>query len=252
MRVQSFDLATQEVKTILETPVFLAAGDWLTGFAATKDSGFISLVRSKDGTSSGNQTSRLVTLSDSPQSVDATGLQEGGAQSILRLSDGGLGVLLDKGGETAPRIERISPEDGRIIQADTTVENQQQKQRLKQNDDAPEKVEPGATIDNSKFRPNVRVRGLAQCPDNNFIGYKTDRSGITSLALIGEGKDVPLTFQGRAWNNGFLGLVCSPSGEIFGLGNLRYEGRLYLHLIDRNSGEVKRLKEFDVTQISLG
>jgi hypothetical protein len=220
--VQSFNVATQEVKTVLTTPAVLLASEQFSGFASLKDGRLVVAATSFDTSKKARQTTRLIFLSDSPTSVNISGLKKQEiVQSLTRLQDGSLAALVGKkNGRPPNRTVTIDPQTGEIT-------------------------------DRDKLQGNIRVTIVAQCPDNNIYGISTERKGDTSLYAVEGKKRTPLTFQGSPWISGFSGLVCSQSNVLFALGGRRYEYPNYIHTIDKNTGNIERLKGFDVAAIAL-
>ncbi|MEH1983703.1 MAG: hypothetical protein V7L27_31315 [Nostoc sp.] len=101
-----------------------------------------------------------------------------------------------------------------------------------------------------------RVRNLAECPDGNFYTSLLGRHGETSLVQLGLNQEKPIVLaqlkvDGQAWNNGLQNLVCSGTGQLLAFGCMRYRPPNAVYNIDKKSGNMTRLENFDVTQIAL-
>ncbi|QFS47553.1 hypothetical protein GXM_05045 [Nostoc sphaeroides CCNUC1] len=113
-----------------------------------------------------------------------------------------------------------------------------------------------STISQIKFPSNERVSNLAQCPDGKFYTSLVGLNGETTLVQLDSNQKSPirlaqLKFNGQAWNNGLQSLVCSGTGQLLGFGALRYETPNAVYSIDKNSGNMTRLQDFDAAQITL-
>ncbi|MCC5631329.1 hypothetical protein LC613_26580 [Nostoc sphaeroides CHAB 2801] len=113
-----------------------------------------------------------------------------------------------------------------------------------------------STISKIKFPSNERVSNLAQCPDGKLYTSLVGLNGETTLVQLDSNQKSPirlaqLKFNGQAWNNGLQSLVCSGTGQLLGFGALRYETPNAVYSIDKNSGNMTRLQDFDAAQITL-
>ncbi|MCV3214017.1 hypothetical protein OGM63_10905 [Plectonema radiosum NIES-515] len=222
--VESFDVGSQEVKTVLTTPPILETGEQVSGFVSLKDGRFVVTATNIDPGKKNKQSVRLIFLSDSPKSVAVSGLKNNEAlRSLLGLKDGSVVGLVGKINGTPPsRIVTINPDTGNIT-------------------------------DRDKIPDQKRVTAVAQCPEETFYGIATENTGETSVFQIGQEQLTKLSFNGQPWNNGFIGLVCGASNQLYGLGALRHqEYPFYLHSIDPKTGEIKRIgKGFNVSAITI-
>lgn len=221
--VESFDVGSQEIKTVLTTPPILETSEQLSGFVSLKDGRLVVAATNIDPDKKNKQSVRLIFLSES-KSVAVSGLKNNEAlRSLLRLKDGTLVGLVGKINGTPPsRIVTINPDTGEVT-------------------------------DRDKIPEQKRVTAITQCPDQTFYGIATEKTGETSVFQIGQEQSTKLSFNGEAWNNGFIGLVCAASNQLYGLGALRHkEYPLYLHTIDPKTGEIKRIeKGFNVSAITI-
>ncbi|MEH1923733.1 hypothetical protein [Nostoc sp.] len=101
-----------------------------------------------------------------------------------------------------------------------------------------------------------RVSNLAECPDGNFYTSLLGLNGETSLVQLGSNQEKPIVLaqlkvDGQAWNNGLQNLVCSGTGQLLAFGAMRYKPPNAVYSIDKKSGNMTRLENFDVTQIAL-
>ncbi len=221
--VESFDVGSLDIKTVLTTSPILETSEQLSGFVSLKDGRLVVAATSIDPDKKKKQSVRLIFLSES-KSVAVSGLKNNEAlRSLVRLKDGTLVGLVGKINGTPPsRIVTINPDTGEVI-------------------------------DRDKIPEQKRVTAITQCPDGTFYGIATEKTGETSVFQIGQEQSTKLIFNGEAWNNGFIGLVCAASNQLYGLGALRHkEYPLYLHTIDPKTGEIKRIeKGFNVSAITI-
>jgi hypothetical protein len=222
--VESFDVASQDIKTVLTTPPILETNEQLSGFVSLKDGRLVVAATNINPDNKKDQSVRLIFLSESPKSVPISGLKKQEAlRNLVRLKDGSVVGLVTKINGTPPsRIMTINPDTGEIT-------------------------------DRNKIPDQKRVIAIAQCPDEVFYGIATEKTGETSVFQIGQEQSTKLIFNGEAWNNGFIGLVCAGSNQLYGLGSLRHEEfPLYLHTINPNTGEINRIeKGFNVSAITI-
>ncbi|MEH1778215.1 MAG: hypothetical protein V7L26_03525 [Nostoc sp.] len=101
-----------------------------------------------------------------------------------------------------------------------------------------------------------RVSNLAECPDGKFYTSLLGFHGETSLVQLGSNQEKPIVLaqlkvDGQEWNNGLQNLVCSGTGQLLAFGAMRYQTPNAVYSIDKKSGNMTRLENFDVTQIAL-
>ncbi|MBP5973876.1 hypothetical protein HW132_14295 [Brasilonema sp. CT11] len=207
---------------ILTSPPILEFGEQITGFAILKD-GTQVVATTSITDNRADQPTRLLVLGTSPKTVTISGLKK--QETIIDLftrKNGSLGALVGKRNGTPPMsIVSINSQTGQIT-------------------------------DEDKLSANVRVTTVAECPDGNIYGINVDRQGTTSLLQINsKNQTTPLTFNAQPWNSGFSGLVCSSSNELFALGARKYESPKYLHTINKSTGVITRIKDFDVARIAI-
>ena len=111
-------------------------------------------------------------------------------------------------------------------------------------------------ISRVKFPKDERASNLAQCPDGKLYTSLVGLNGDTTLVQLDSNQKSPirlaqLKLNGKAWNNGLQSLVCSGAGELLAFGAQRYETPNAVYSIDKNSGNMTRLQDFDAAQITL-
>lgn len=111
-------------------------------------------------------------------------------------------------------------------------------------------------ISKIKFLNDERVSNLAECPDGKLYTSLVGEAGDTTLVQIDSNQKKPirlgqLKFNGQAWNNGLQSLVCSATGQLLAFGAMRYEIPNAVYSVDKNTGNMTRLQDFDTTQIAL-
>ena len=111
-------------------------------------------------------------------------------------------------------------------------------------------------ISKIKFPSDERVSNLAQCPDGKLYTSLVGLNGDTTLVQLNSNQKSPirlaqLKLNGQVWNNGLQSLVCSGTGQLLAFGALRYETPNAVYSIDKNSGNMTRLQDFDAAQITL-
>jgi hypothetical protein len=221
--VESFDVRTQEIKTVLTTPPILEADEQLSGFVSLKDGRLVVAANSINPNKKNKQSVRLIFLSQSPKSVAVSGIKNNEAlRSLLRLKDGSFAGLVSKINGTPPsRIVTINPDTGDVT-------------------------------DRDKVSDQKRVSVIAQCADGTFYGIATERTGGNSIFQIGQEQSTKLSFRSQPWSSGFIGFVCA-ANQLYALGALTHqEFPLYLHTIDPKTGEMIRIeKGFNVSAITI-
>lgn len=222
--VESFDVASQNIQTVLRSAPILEIGEQISGFVSLKDGTFVVAATNTDSDKKKDERVRLIFLSKSPKSVAVSGLKNKEAlRSLLRLKDGSVVGLVDSiNGASPSRIVTINPDTGDIT-------------------------------DRNRIPDQKRVNALAQCPDGTFYGIAVEKTGETSLFEIDQEQSTKLSFNGQQWNSGLIGLVCAASNQFYALGALRHqEYPLYLHTVNANTGEIKRInKGFNVSAITI-
>ncbi|MEH1797115.1 hypothetical protein [Nostoc sp.] len=111
-------------------------------------------------------------------------------------------------------------------------------------------------ISKVKFPNDERVSNLAECPDGKLYTSLLGLNGDTTLVQLDSNQKKPiglaqLKVDDKAWNNGLQSLVCSATGQLLAFGAMRYETPNAVYSVDKNSGNMTRLQDFDTTQITL-
>ncbi|AVH69453.1 hypothetical protein [Nostoc sp. 'Lobaria pulmonaria (5183) cyanobiont'] len=112
-----------------------------------------------------------------------------------------------------------------------------------------------SSISKIKFLDDERVSNLAECPDGILYTSIIGAYGDTTLVQLDSNQKKPirlgqLKVNGQAWNNGLQSLVCSATGQLLAFGAMRYETPNAVYIVDKNSGNMTRLQNFDTTQIT--
>ncbi|MCC5659770.1 hypothetical protein LC608_22900 [Nostoc sp. XA010] len=112
------------------------------------------------------------------------------------------------------------------------------------------------TISKVKFPSDERASNLAQCPDGKLYTSLVGLNGDTTLVQLDSNQKTPirlaqLKLNGKAWNNGLQSLVCSGTGQLLAFGAQRYETPNAVYNINKESGNMTRLQDFDAAQITL-
>ncbi|MEH2209757.1 hypothetical protein [Nostoc sp.] len=112
-----------------------------------------------------------------------------------------------------------------------------------------------SSISKVKFLDDERVSNLAECPDGILYTSIVGAYGETTLVQLDPNQKKPirlgqLKVNGQAWNNGLQSLVCSTTGQLLAFGAMRYETPNAVFIVDKNSGNMTRLQDFDTTQIT--
>ncbi|MEH2082744.1 MAG: hypothetical protein V7K89_23020 [Nostoc sp.] len=112
-----------------------------------------------------------------------------------------------------------------------------------------------SSISKIKFLDDERVDNLAECPDGILYTSIVGAYGDTTLVQLDSNQKKPiklgqLKVNGQAWNNGLQSLVCSATGQLLAFGAMRYETPNAVYIVDKNSGNMTRLQDFDTTQIT--
>ncbi|MEH1769168.1 MAG: hypothetical protein V7K76_27265 [Nostoc sp.] len=224
-------LTTGSTQVIVDngTPL-LEANEILNGFTSLRD-GTLVVAITPVATSRRKAThTRLIFLSaSSVKTLRVSGLNENQQLgSLLGTNDGRLiGLVGDKNGTPPITLVDVDLQTGTI-----------------------------SPLNEITIPKDERVRNLAECPDGNFYTSLLGRHGETSLVQLGLNQEKPtvlaqLKVNGQAWNNGLQNLVCSGTGQLLAFGATRYNPPNAVYNIDKKSGNMTRLENFDVTQIAL-
>ncbi|MEH2323109.1 MAG: hypothetical protein V7K32_05965 [Nostoc sp.] len=112
------------------------------------------------------------------------------------------------------------------------------------------------SISKIKFPTDQRVSNLAQSQDGTLYTSLVGLNGDTTLVQLDSNQKSPirlaqLKLNGKAWNNGLQSLVFSPTGQLLAFGAMRYETPNAVYSIDKKSGNMTRVQDFDAAQITL-
>ncbi|MBD2524299.1 hypothetical protein [Nostoc sp. FACHB-133] len=113
-----------------------------------------------------------------------------------------------------------------------------------------------SSISKVKFPNDERVSNLAECPDGKLYTSLVGFDGDTTLVQLDSNQKKPirlaqLKVDGKEWNNGLQSLVCSATDQLLAFGAMRYETPNAVYSVDKNSGNMTRLQDFDVAQITV-
>ncbi|MBD2678609.1 MULTISPECIES: hypothetical protein [Nostoc] len=218
--VESFNVSTQEIKTVLTTAPILETCEQLSGFVSINGK----LIAAASNICTRKKKDKKVRLIDlnSLETVNISGLKnKEEVYQLLRLTDGSLAALV---------IKEKGKGSSRIVTIDLNT---------------------GQVTDTSKIPEQKRVIALAECPDGSLYGIDSDKVGEISLSQIGQKQSKKLKSQGQALNNGCDGLVCTLSNELFALVAFRYESPKHVDKINKDTGEMQTIIGFDVAKITL-
>ncbi len=259
--IQSFNVSNGQTKTVRTTQPILERGEFVSGFAVSKTGTLV--VATSAIAAEKNISSRLITVKDnSVETKEVSGVAKDESLDLIELPDGSIGgIVKNENGTGSREIVDVETESGSVKKKtapiklpsegkletsgnSTSVISEAETQVL-QAEKAP--IEIKSELPSDKEYNNVVV-----CADGNRYAFLTDFQGDTSLVNITTGKTTPITFEGAVWNNGFSGLVCAKNNELYALGGRRYETPKFLHFVDKETGNLKRLGAFDVATIALG
>ena len=259
--IQSFNVSNGQTKTVTTTQPILERGEFVSGFAVSKTGTLV--VATSSIAAEKNSSSRLITLKDnSVESKEVGFVAKNESLELIELPDGSIGgVVKNENGTGSREIVDVDSETGAVssrtaptklpskgkleTSANTTAVATEAETQVLEAEKAP--IEIKSELPSDKEYNNVVV-----CADGNRYAFLTDFQGDTSLVNITTGKTTPVTFEGAVWNNGFSGLVCAKNNELYALGGRRYETPKFLHFVDKETGNLKRLRAFDVATIALG
>ncbi|MDY6900816.1 MAG: hypothetical protein SWZ49_22455 [Cyanobacteriota bacterium] len=264
--IRSFNVSTGQTKTVTTTQPILEKGELVSGFAVSKAGTLV--VATAPIAAEKNNANRLVTVKDnSVDTKEISGVAKDESLDLIELPDGSIGGVVKKENGTGSRkIVDVDSDSGAVKKrtAPTKVpikgklETSSSRTIAKSEADTQvleaEKLESEAapTVEiPSELPSDKEYKNVVVCNDGNRYAFLTDFQGDTSLVNITTGKTVPVTFEGAVWNNGFSGLVCAQNNELYALGGRRYETPKFLHQLDKETGNLKRLGAFDVATIAL-
>ncbi|MEH1831231.1 MAG: hypothetical protein V7L29_03900 [Nostoc sp.] len=200
----------------------------LSGFTCLKDGTLVVAVTPVTTSKTEATSTRITFLSTPVKTLIVSGLKQNQQLgSLLGTNDGRLIGLVGKKNGTPPiRLVDINIQTGEI-----------------------------SFISKVKFLSDERVSNLAECPDGKLYTSLVASNGDTTLVQLDSQKNpirlAQLKLNGRAWNNGLQSLVCSATGQLLAFGAMRYEAPNAVYSIDKNTGNMTRVQDFDASQITL-
>jgi len=266
--IQSFNVSNGQTKTVRTTKPILEKGEFVSGFAVSQTGTLV--VATSAIAAEKNISNRLITVKDSSvDTKEVSGVAKDESLDLIELPDGSIaGVVKNENGTGSRNIVDVDSESGAVKKrtAPTKIPSQG---TLETSTNSTAVVKPEADtqvleIEQSEAEktPSLEIptelpsdkeyNNVVICADGSRYGFLTDFQGDTSLVNITTGKTVPVSFEGAVWNNGFSGLVCAKNNELYALGGRRYETPKFLHFVDKETGNLKRLGAFDVATITLG
>ncbi|MHC5614910.1 MAG: hypothetical protein ACYTXA_29010 [Nostoc sp.] len=226
--LQSLITGKAQILVNKSTPL-VESNETLSGFTSLSD-GTLVVAITPVSTSRKQATSTRITFLSTPvKTLIVSGLEQNQQLgSLLGTNDGRLIGLVGKNNGTPPiRLVDINLQTGEI-----------------------------SFINNVKFPEDERVSNLAECPDGKLYTSLVESDGDTFLVQLDSNQNKPirlgqLQVNGQAWNNGLQSLVCSGTGQLLAFGAMRYQTPNTVYSVDKNSGNMTRLQDFDATQIAL-
>ncbi|MEO0841359.1 MAG: hypothetical protein AAFY21_01970 [Cyanobacteria bacterium J06641_2] len=258
--VQSYNVSTGETKTVTTTQPILEKGELISGFAASSSGELV--VSTSPIAAEKNTSNRLVTVkNNSVETKEVSGVAKDESLDLIELPDGSIsGVVKKENGTGSRKVVDVDSESGAVQKKTTPTKIPNPQVESSENGESLEKSAKNSVLLAQKENPleipselpsDKEYKNVVVCDDGNRYAFLTDFQGDTSLINITTGKTVPVTFEGAVWNNGFSGLVCAQDNQLYALGGRRYETPKFLHLLDKETGNLKRLAPFDVATIAL-
>ncbi|MEH2238293.1 hypothetical protein [Nostoc sp.] len=214
---------TDRVKPLVE------ANETLSGFTSLSDGTLVVAVTPISTSRRQDTPTRITFLGTPVKTLIVSGLKQNQQLgSLVGSNDGRLIGLVGKKNGTPPiRLVEINLQTGAI-----------------------------SFISKVKFPNDERLSNLAECPDGKLYTSLVGSSGDTTLVQLDSNQKNPirlaqLKVNGQAWNNGLQSLVCSATGQLLAFGAMRYETPNVVYSVDKNSGNMTRLQDFDASQITL-
>ena len=260
--IQSYNVSTGQTSTVTTTQPILEKGELVSGFAVSKSGELV--VSTSPIAAEKNSSNRLVTLKGSSvETKEVSGVAKDESLDLIELPDGSIsGVVKKEDGTGSRRIVDVDSESGAVQKKNTPTKVPITGKLETSSSRTIAKSEANTQVLGAEATPTVEIpnelpsdkeyKNVVVCDDGNRYAFLTDFQGDTSLVNITTGKTVPVTFEGAVWNNGFSGLVCAPDNKLYALGGRRYETPKFLHQLDKETGNLKRLAPFDVATIALG
>lgn len=258
--IQSYNVSTGETKTVTTTQPILEKGELVSGFAASKTGELV--VSTSPIAAEKNTSNRLVTVkNNSVETKEVSGVAKDESLDLIELPDGSIGGVVKKENGTGSRkVVDVDSGSGAVRKKTTPTKIPNPQVESPENGESLEKSAKKSVLlaqkeesleIPSELPSDKEYKNVVVCDDGNRYAFLTDFQGDTSLVNITTGKTVQVTFEGAVWNNGFSGLVCAPDNQLYALGGRRYETPKFLHQLDKETGNLKRLAPFDVATIAL-
>ncbi|MEH2182957.1 hypothetical protein [Nostoc sp.] len=225
--LQSLVTGKAQVLTDKSTPL-LESNEILSGFTSLSDGTLVIAITPVAISQRQATPTRITFLGTSVKTLIVSGLKQNQQLgSLLGTNDGRLIGLVGKKNGTPPiKMVDINLQTGEI-----------------------------SSISKIKFLDDERVDNLAESPDGILYTSIVGADGDTTLVQLDSNQKKPiklgqLKVNGQAWNNGLQSLVCSATGELLAFGAMRYETPNAVYIVDKNSGNMTRLQDFDTTLIT--
>ncbi|MEH1929513.1 hypothetical protein [Nostoc sp.] len=226
--LQSLTTGKAQILVNKSTPL-VESNETLSGFTSLSDGTLVVAITPVSTSRKEATPTRITFLSTPVKTLIVSGLEQNQQLgSLLGTNDGRLIGLVGKNNGTPPiRLVDINLQTGEI-----------------------------SFINKVKFPEDERVSNLAECPDGKLYTSLVESDGDTFLVQLDSNQKNPirlgqLQVNGQAWNNGLQSLVCSGTGQLLAFGALRYQTPNTVYSVDKNSGNMTRLEDFDATQIAL-
>ena len=227
--LQSLDLETGQVQeqSELVRELNLQPNERLTSFSCLPD-GTFTLSSTSPSPERRTIASRLTSLEQSPKSEAVSGLEpDSTVESLVVTREGKTITIVGQNGGTPPFC--------------LAVIDRQTSQAILD----PEFVLP----------PDQRVSNLTQCPNGAIYVTILGQEGSTRLGQLDLQEQkllcLPqLRFHGKPLLNDLKSLACSPTGQLYALGDPEYQGTNSLFTVDVSTGNMSFIREFEVDQIT--
>lgn len=259
--IKSFNVSNGKTKTVTKTKPILEKGELISGLAVSSKG--VLVVATTTVAGEGNTSNRLISIKDNSVEIkEVSGVAKDDSLDLIELPDGSIaGVVKKENGTGSRKVVDVEPESGVVKKKTAPIRVLKQKSLEKQDSsktlDKQSKsqvllAQKEDTVEVSSQLPSDKeYQSPVICDDGNRYAFLTDFKGKTSLVNITTGKTTPVTFEGAVWKNGFSSLVCADNNELYALGGRRYETPKFMHLVDKETGNLKRLGPFDVATITI-
>lgn len=230
LALQSLNVANRQARPLAASKIPLQAGEGLTGLTSLADGTVVVAITPNSPLKEEKDTpTRLIFLGNPSRTLIVSGLSKKQALgSLVGTNDGRLlGLVVNKNGAPPVRQVSINLQTGRI------------------------------TFDTEINLPGKgRYATLAQCPDGKFYTTVVKQRGETFLVQVDPNKKKLVTLSqlkvnNKVWNNGLQSLVCSPKGQLYAFGGLRYQFPGSLYLLDPKTGAMTQRTPFNAARITI-